>query len=108
MNGKNRSKQLLAAVISTVAAGVVIISAPSRTNAAVVASRDIAHSTAASACMARSGWQCCVWVGYWSCASNSAPKTLAVGLSPECVGIAPGEPIPDEIQKDIDRQKRER
>jgi hypothetical protein len=97
------TKVLVASVSCIVGAATFIAATPKGSDAAVVPARDVA-TTAEDVCEPKLRWQCCVWVGYWSCTNNSWPKQTYQGSS-ECIGIAPGDPIPAEIQKDLDSQK---
>jgi hypothetical protein len=101
-----RNHNLISTIsVCVFAAAVSVAVAPSRGRAAVVPARDIPHACSNPECTDAPNWGCCVFRGgVWVCDSNCKPKDKQTLDGAECIGIAPGEPIPPEIQKDLDRQ----
>ena len=101
---KRMKVRVLATASAFLLAGAAFLGlTPSGVRAASLQPHDIAL-TRMPECEAASGWTCCVWRGYWECQNNAKPKESLKG-TPECIAVAPGDPIPTEIQRDLDRQK---
>ncbi|HYD52393.1 MAG TPA: hypothetical protein VEA99_07190 [Gemmatimonadaceae bacterium] len=90
--------------IGVLAATALIAATPAGTRAAVTPARDVALACSNTECEDKDRWSCCVYDQGWKCNTNCWPKPseqIAGGKSECVVGIAPGDPIPDHIARDL-------
>lgn len=84
--------------------------APGSTRAAPSAVRDVSFGCSnGRVCESAAGWGCCTYRdNHWVCDNNCKPASKEPELQgDECVvGIAPGDPIPDAIRKDLEQSQQ--
>lgn len=90
-------------VVFAMALAALFAAVPRTTQAAEA--RDLAF-TCPGVCETASAWQCCIIVNdRWQCSLDCKPKTNESLNASECIGVAPGQPIPESIQRDLERQQ---
>lgn len=99
-------RRVLAATATLAGAALCAAAIVATMRPAVAQARAVNDCTHATVCQPASGWQCCVddGRGGWNCDSNCQPKTEPSLNHRECVGVAPGRPIPKYIQDDLNHQ----